>query len=329
MNSDDPFRRLFDEDFVAGARHREPSAEERIAAARRRSDPAAERSGTNRRRRRPRRPRRRRSLPGAVAVLVPFVVVILAAALVDRFGGPEPDVFAREDVLVLDGEVTRLPPPDPDERETRLLREPDPVEGEGADDYELVGRDPGSGRPLRYNPCRPIAIVHSGTDLVPDGLDLIRRAVDRVSAETGLVFRIEGPTSETPDVDRSPIQDRYGDRWAPVHVAFTDEETVPALAGEVAGIGGSQRVSRDGRSGFVTGIVFLDTDSFLGIADLPDGEALMESIVLHEFGHLVGLHHVDDPDLVMYERSTGTTALGVGDRAGLARVGSGGCLPGL
>lgn len=326
MSSDDPFDRLFDEDFVAGARHREPSAAERMAAAR-----SADARRMNRSRRRG--PRRggsgHRGLPRGLAVLLPFVIVIAAAVLADRFGSSEPGILRRDDVLVLDGEVTRQPPPDPDEQGERLIREPDPIEADGSDRFRVVQEDPRTGEPVRYNPCRPISIVHSGTDLVPDGEALIHRAVDRVSRETGLSFRIEGPTAETPRLVRTPVQRRYGDRWAPVHIAFTDAGTIPELAGEVAGLGGSQPVRREGRTGFVTGIVFLDTDSFLRVAEQPDGTAMMEAIVLHELGHLVGLDHVDDSDLLMHERMTDVTDFGVGDRAGLRHVGSGGCLPGL
>ena len=33
--------------------------------------------------------------------------------------------------------------------------------------------------------------------------------------------------------------DRYGDQWAPVLIAWTDESVITDLAGDVAGVGGA------------------------------------------------------------------------------------------
>jgi len=45
-------------------------------------------------------------------------------------------------------------------------------------------------------------------------------------------------------------------------------------------------------------------------------------------GHLVGLDHVDDPTQLMHVVSP-VFDLGPGDRAGLARLGAGPCVPAL
>ena len=48
----------------------------------------------------------------------------------------------------------------------------------------------------------------------------------------------------------------------------------------------------------------------------------------HEFGHLVGLDHVDDPTQLMYpSTSPAVSTFGGGDLAGLAALGSGACAP--
>ena len=50
--------------------------------------------------------------------------------------------------------------------------------------------------------------------------------------------------------------------------------------------------------------------------------ANLQAIVDHEFGHLVGLDHVDDPGELMAEVNIGRTSYGPGDLEGLARLGA-------
>nr|WP_269329758.1 matrixin family metalloprotease [Kineosporia babensis] len=54
----------------------------------------------------------------------------------------------------------------------------------------------------------------------------------------------------------------------------------------------------------------------------------MDAVVLHEFGHLVGLDHVDDPAELMYRTPTArphSDGFELGDRRGLARLSGGPC----
>ena len=74
------------------------------------------------------------------------------------------------------------------------------------------------------------------------------------------------------------------------------------------------------RPGFLryeTGVVVLDRDVPWVSRDGEVGQAILD----HEFGHLVGLGHVDDPGQLMDERLSVLT-YGPGDREGLARLGS-------
>lgn len=330
VSPNDPFDRIFDEDFVASARHREPSAEERLAAARRVERDRARVRLEARRAARRNRIHSMLRLSAISIVLLVAVGVVVAAVISDRIGGSSADRgFFRDDLFLVDGEVTHFPPPSPDEEDERLLPEPTVIDAEGADDHRVLLRDERTQTPVRYNPCRPIPIVIAGEERLPGGRRLLEQAIDRVTAETGLVFRIEGPTTERPGDQRAPVQERYGNRWAPVLVAFTDADTVPGLAGDVAGLGGSQPVSRRNTTAYVTGIVYLDVDSFTMISERDDGEAQMEAIIVHELGHLVGLDHAEGSDQLMYARASDQTELGVGDRAGLVEVGRGGCLPGF
>ena len=112
-----------------------------------------------------------------------------------------------------------------------------------------------------------------------------------------------------------------------VLVAWTDEATVPELAGRVAGIGGPVMApySREGEMHFVSGLVYLDGFSIAQLAIFPDGRVEARAIIMHELAHLAGLNHVGDNRELMYADNTGQTAFGPGDLEGLRRLGSGPC----
>ena len=103
-------------------------------------------------------------------------------------------------------------------------------------------------------------------------------------------------------------------------------EEVPALAGDVAGIGGAEaRAVAPDRLVYVTGMVALDRDAFASMGARPGGAALQRAVVEHELGHVLGLGHVDDPAQLMYAETTGQRHLAAGDRDGLAVLGSEPC----
>jgi hypothetical protein len=188
--------------------------------------------------------------------------------------------------------------------------------------------DDGSGRPVRWDPCRPIHYVIR-PDGAPAGGELaVRRAVAAVQQITGLRFSYDGPTEETPRSDR-PTEDSalYGDRWSPVLVAWTDPTEYPAMAG-YAGLGGPDAVSgrAPGRRRYVTGVVLLNREHLDQVVTWADGQQQMQAVIMHEFGHLIGLDHVTDPSQLMYRQPTVHPGYyGEGDRRGLAALSDGPC----
>ncbi len=152
-----------------------------------------------------------------------------------------------------------------------------------------------------------------------------------VSAATGLRFVNDGTTSEGPSDERKPYQqDRYGHRWAPVLIAWSTPVESPRLEGKVAGFGGSVHVAASTHhSALVTGEVALDAPALEEIMQRPSGPLLVRAVIMHELGHVVGLDHVDDPKQLMNAENTGVTEFADGDRAGLAVLGSGACVPEL
>ena len=160
-------------------------------------------------------------------------------------------------------------------------------------------------------------------------------AIDRISTATGLQFINDGPTTERASATRGAFQPhRYGDTWVPVLIAWTDPATIPDLAGDVEGIGGSTSVSNSSTRSelvYVTGIVYLDgpgaTQTLAQSAAAGQseaGRALVEAVIVHELGHVVGMQHVNDDTQIMNPTAT-ASELGAGDRTGLAKLGTGNC----
>jgi hypothetical protein len=185
---------------------------------------------------------------------------------------------------------------------------------------------------VRYDPCRAIHYAVRSHGETASERKALAEAIASISRATGLQFINDGMTSEAPAVPRSPYQpDRYGERWAPLLIAFSDPDEISGLEGDVIGRGGSASAVGTAASStavFVAGMVTLDTPQILGLPqELRYQETL--NVMQHELGHVLGLDHVDDPAQIMYE-STGTaTEFGAGDLRGLAILGNGPCEPNL
>ena len=192
--------------------------------------------------------------------------------------------------------------------------------------YGFLATQEGGG-PVAYDPCRAVHVVVDDRTAFDGGAEALQEALDDVGHATGLVIEVEGPTDETPSATREAYQpDRYGPRWAPVLIAWSDPSETPALDGDVAGIGGSSYVSTDRGSVYVTGSVELDGPQLAEIADGPEGLTGVRGAIAHQLGHLVGLADVSDPTQLMSATST-ATGFADGDLTGLARLGRGECVP--
>lgn len=219
------------------------------------------------------------------------------------------------------------PPAGLEESTLPLGAPPAGVPAAGAYAFTMLQPD-GSG-PVTYSPCRPIHYVVRPDGAPEGGAEFIGAAIASVSAATGLQFIDDGATHEPPSADRAAYQPgAYGRRWAPVLVSWSTAVETPELAGDVAGIAGSASVTRAGHTTYVTGSVTLDSATVAGLLGAPGTRTTALAIVTHEFGHLVGLDHVDDPTQLMYPTTNpSVSAFGTGDLAGLAALGSGECAP--
>jgi hypothetical protein len=193
--------------------------------------------------------------------------------------------------------------------------------------FKAMWTDQETSTPVRYNPCAPIHYVINPTG-APDGaIEDVHAAFRMTSEASGIRFVYEGATGESPVFRREPYQpDLYGQRWAPVLIAWAPlDEGVPAGGEEgnaTVGRGGSvYRANRDGRAVYVSGSAVFDPS-----ADLNPGFAgqTWGQVILHELGHVLGLDHVDDPGSVMNPVVGLRPAMWGGvDRAGLWDLGMG------
>jgi hypothetical protein len=282
-------------------------------------------------------PRRRpgRTLLHTVLV-VPLVILLSlgAAVLIGPSTWPWRSVAPAAMVPTVPPPSVGAPPDRPtagrEEARTPLGR-PLPAPPEGGPHAFLAVQADGF-TPVAYDPCRPVHYVIRPDNAPVGGEDAVHAAFARLSEVTGLRFRHDGGSDETTTLDRPIFQpERYGDRWAPVLVAWETEERNPALAGDTVGQAGSVAVSLgDGPRVFVTGTVSLDAVRMPEILALRGGAETARGIVLHELGHLVGLAHVEDGEQLMYPQARREVSdFAPGDLTGLAVLGAGPCVPEL
>ena len=229
--------------------------------------------------------------------------------------------------------VTDRPTPGREEQSTPLGR-PAPVPAKsGAYAFSHTADD---GRPFTYSPCRPIHYVTRAANAPAAGPELIEQAIASVSRATGLVFINDGATTEAPSSEHRSYQpERYGDRWAPVLIAWETAAEEPRFTNHqfgqnILGLGGSEAVSI-GNSGFsyVSGQLELNGPGLQSLID-REGPAAARGVIEHELGHVVGLEHVQDPTQLMNPSGTaGITTYQAGDLNGLAILGQGACRPGI
>lgn len=186
-------------------------------------------------------------------------------------------------------------------------------EGEGS--YAFIATQPGTERPVGYDPCTPITVAVN-PDGAPSGWEqLVERGLEHVASASGLELVYAGET------DSRAVGAQQDDE-ATVLVLWATEEEFPALEGDVAGIGGSSAGRRGaGRVEYVNGRVVLDREAF-GALDGDLQVALDQAVVDHELAHVVGLDHVDDTGELMHPQTGRQLSFGPGDREGLRRLGN-------
>ncbi len=181
-----------------------------------------------------------------------------------------------------------------------------------------------AGRPVTYSSCKLIQVAVYPEGGPPDAEQLVREAVDQVRAVTGLdmvVIGAFGGHAPNWNFEAAPVT--YED---PVSVSWQDGNAIAQLTDEVAGLGGSPVVENpSGGERRIAGTIALSRDYYQQLAGSGD-HAEELAVLLHEFGHVVGLAHVDSSAELMYRRNIGRTTYGAGDLEGLRLLGRGPCV---
>ncbi|MGH8938211.1 MAG: matrixin family metalloprotease, partial [Actinomycetes bacterium] len=182
--------------------------------------------------------------------------------------------------------------------------------------------------PVAFDPCRPLHYVVRPDGAPRGGAELLRWALGEVSAATGLQLVEDGPTDESPDASRAAFQpSRYGDRWAPVLVAWSSPAETSMLSDAVLGRAGPDQfaTSEPGSERLVTGVAVFNGPAIVALVRGGD-DSKARAVLLHELGHLVGLGHVTDPYQVMYDTNAYPLhSYRAGDLRGLEQLGQGPC----
>lgn len=264
-------------------------------------------------------------------VLVPIVaaVVLIAGLLATRGGESSPDGDDDLGLAVPQTPSADCPAaghlaPDPAGLPRRNVPFPD--------GYAFLETQPGGCLPVRFNPCEPVHYVVNSALAPPGAMADLTAAFAQLSAATGIEFVNDGPTDEPASLSRRPFQpERYGNRWAPVLVAWANGEP---LRLEASNPGGGRSVNAGGV--YITGFLILNVDA---VSDerrrtpLDNGfgpGASWGRVMIHELGHLVGLGHVRTSQEIMFDElglQTGRAEYHRGDLDGLRLLGrEAGCL---
>ncbi len=198
----------------------------------------------------------------------------------------------------------------------------------GTGGYTFLAIHP-DGSPVTFDPCRPVHVVVRPDGEPPGGRALLLSVLGALSSATGLRFVDDGTTDEAPDPSRSPFQpQRYGDRWAPVLVAWSSPAETTLLTEQILGVAGPDTFRRGAEQRYVSGMAVFNGPALA--TQLVSGEdAKARAVLLHELGHLVGLGHVEDPYQVMYDTNSYPLArYHAGDLRGLEHLGLGRCFDG-
>ena len=182
---------------------------------------------------------------------------------------------------------------------------------------------------VRWNPCTPIHYVINPGIAPAGSVEDVHEAVRRVSSATGIAFEYDGLTREIPTRGREAYMPaRYGDRWAPVLIAWVDPTRTNIefqRNGHTAAAVAAPLTPPLDAEVLVSGWVAMNLHDPNPPGFSRPGD--QGPVLLHELGHIMGLGHVAAAGEIMEPSGGEVTDFGPGDLEGLRLLGSSqGCL---
>lgn len=222
-------------------------------------------------------------------MLGPLVVVIATAALA---------------VSVVNWAMTHVRSPAPHSNAAALA-------GDGYALWDLRS----DGSPVRWDPCTPVTWTTRPSD-PPWVRTVTGDALATLSATTGLAFAFV-PSSDDAVGSTRPLTNGQGD-WNPVLVTLTTPEESQWLVEADRAL--ALPVMVDGQ--FVSAQILLQVGEPLS-TDVTTRDGSWGAALMHEWGHVVGLDHVDNHAQLMHDVALpGPAAWAAGDLRGLHRLGA-------
>jgi hypothetical protein len=179
------------------------------------------------------------------------------------------------------------------------------------------------GRPVTYTSCGLIQVAVYPAGGPPNAEELVREAVARMRSATGLdivVVGAFGGHAPNWNFESGPVH-----RDDPISEPWQDGESIAQLTEHTAGLGGSRMFAGpDGTPRLVAGTIALSRDYYASLTESGDDDEAL-AVMLHEFGHVFGLDHVDSRAELMDADNNGRTSFGTGDLQGLRLLGRGPC----
>ena len=195
--------------------------------------------------------------------------------------------------------------------------------GGGDDEPAYAFMDTVGGKPVAYSSCRPIQVAVYPAGGPPDAEQLVRDAVGRMRSATGLDIVVTGAFGgHAPNWNFEAAPVHPDD---PISISWQDGDAIAELTDHTAGLGGSRvMMNPDGSQRRVAGTIALSRDYYAYLTQRGDRDEAL-AVLLHEFGHVLGLDHVDSRNELMNADNTGRTTFGAGDLQGLRMLGQGRC----
>jgi hypothetical protein len=162
-----------------------------------------------------------------------------------------------------------------------------------------------------WSSCEPVKYLIS-SNTTEDEIDSVKTALEIIGQLKGLKFELIGEKDAV--ASQNWGRKIENNNFRPVLISFTDPSKTDMLGGSNAGATVVNR-SGDNKNLIVSGAVAINRDAYMTLEEGFGGGMSRGNLLLHEFGHLVGLGHVDIDSALMNPVISGRTDKGFSEKA--------------